>query len=438
MGVASRGGRRESATGVACEASAPRRFPKRVAVALCVAFALAPVHAARGLLGPLGPLGTGGEARHSTSWSSRAVAPPVALVDPAPLLEILLDPAALVTPLAESLIHAGLAGALPEAVVDLVRERVPASAPLVVRRRALRVLGALGDARAIDHALVLTEAESPRGESALAVSEDARHALTAILARDPEAYGELRHLAYFVSAATLRTIAQAAGGAFTPEGLELLTGLLGWKDDADFALLTEIRRTTEVIGATNFEDAARGRVRERLDSRSARVRGEAAALLGSLRDLGSLERLIVLLGDAERLARDGAYQALRAISGATLPPDPAAWRAWIAAEREWVARGLPDLADDLVSDDRARAVRAIGTCAAHALFRDDVAQGLVVALSNENSAVRRLACQALARIGSEHGVEPLSQALEDPDESVRMAAQSALAELAAPPPLPAH
>lgn len=57
--------------------------------------------------------------------------------------------------------------------------------------------------------------------------------------------------------------------------------------------------------------------------------------------------------------------------------------------------------------------------------RKDVS-GLINALKNEDSDVRKNAAFDLGGIGDKRAVEPLTQALKDKDESVQMAARMAL------------
>jgi HEAT repeat protein len=110
------------------------------------------------------------------------------------------------------------------------------------------------------------------------------------------------------------------------------------------------------------------------------------------------------------------------------PPRPEPWRQWYRTEQGWrsseAARALADL-----GGDETAAEPAVRSLAQHPLYRHELAPALAPALRHTSAAVRRLACDALARLGSWTAVDALVRALDDADPSVAEAAHAALVRL---------
>lgn len=382
-----------------------------LAAAAPAAIAVPAVHAAPALIG-----------RPADAALERAVA-------------ALLDPRADGAPAYRQAALEALAQEPAPAVVEVLRAATVGAGSLTARtaERAMEVLGALGDSAGLDLLLELgaraRSADAGDGELSATAAAALREALLEVLARDPYAWRELDKVVYFAEPAVLRTVVQAAGAAPCAQGVDLLTKLLGWKDECDLGVLAQLHRAVEALPPDDVSADARARIRACLSARAPHVRADAAGLVGKLRDLASLDLLVELLADSQRPARDGARSALRALSGADVPGGRDAWAAYVAAERDWIARELPVLAAAARSGDRAGAVRALGACSGHRLFREEVAAAVATALENPEPAVRRVACSALARLGAPCARAALEARLADPSEDVRAAAAAALATL---------
>ena len=148
---------------------------------------------------------------------------------------------------------------------------------------------------------------------------------------------------------------------------------------------------TEQIAALRDEDWA--------------IRGEAAGLLGTLKDPRAVVPLVALLRDQDRSVREAAIDALRAIGAPAVE-----------------AVGTCLTAPDLSVQESASAILV-------AIADERVLAPLITALHSGDWIVRMHATKALSRVGNADAVEPLIPLLQDKVKAVREEAATALAAI---------
>ena len=146
------------------------------------------------------------------------------------------------------------------------------------------------------------------------------------------------------------------------------------------------------------------------DSQDEERRAKAIAHLGQLRYAPSVPRLTELLRQADPGTR---YLAAKALGQ-------------IGDEAE---SALPALLEALRGDDMF--LRA-GVTGALIKIGYPAVPGLTRALFDQSSAVKRAACKALGKIGSERAVSALSFTLNDANPGVRRLAREALTRINSP------
>lgn len=160
------------------------------------------------------------------------------------------------------------------------------------------------------------------------------------------------------------------------------------------------------------------------------ARKAAAEALGKLGDARAVEPLVVALKDKDRRVQLAAAEALTRLG----VPDHPSTRAWCAAlMRKWdeaAAMGnvaVEPLVDALKLgwyDDRRLAAEALGK-----IGDARAAEPLMGALKDNEKGVRQAAAEALGKIGDARAVEPLVAALKDSDWDIRWSAIMALGRL---------
>ena len=141
-----------------------------------------------------------------------------------------------------------------------------------------------------------------------------------------------------------------------------------------------------------------------LKDEDSKVRDAAAKGLGEIKDTRAVEPLIAALKDKNGGVRWRAAWALGEIGDAK------------------AVKPLIDVMKDSDSDVRLMAVGAFG--------KMKVVEPSIAALKDENRYVRGVAADTLGYVGDARAIEPLKKLAEnDPDSSVRRAAQKSLAKL---------
>ncbi|MBI3554193.1 MAG: HEAT repeat domain-containing protein [Elusimicrobia bacterium] len=183
----------------------------------------------------------------------------------------------------------------------------------------------------------------------------------------------------------------------------------------------------------------------RLKSREAMVRRQAAGQIGEMRRPEAAPALLPLLDDDNAMVRCAAEDSLgllRAgsavgkISQLLLKDKDASVRQTAATALAYI--GDPSAADALIaavgdseSGVRFSVVRTIGV-----MRLTKAAPALLAALKDPDPAMRRAAAAALGQIQSKDAVNDLRAALKDPDETVRLEVLRALGSAADPAAVP--
>jgi HEAT repeat protein len=238
-----------------------------------------------------------------------------------------------------------------------------------VRRRAVELLGRLGDPRAVDYLM------AHLGDGDAGVDSGAVDALTAIGRQHPDVVASL-------GARLVKTVA-ASDPLTRANSLQLLFE----------------------TGAEDF----RARVSTASKDKDPVVRARAVALAARSRDLSLAPIFEHALADENAHVRQAAVAALSASSQ--------------ARHRTAVAASLQD--DDLWV--RAAACRSLG-----AYGSEEFIPRLVEICRAGEPPERIAALEALGQIGGEKAWEGIAEAIEDPDGEIRQAALAAAAELRLP------
>jgi HEAT repeat protein len=284
-----------------------------------------------------------------------------------------------------------------------------------VRMAAARVLGEIGDARAVKP---LTGA---LGDTNYKVRETAAYALAQISA---PAVGSL----ITALGDRDRDVRQVAAHVLTQIGPPAVEPLIAALEDDDWNV-----RWAAIEALGRIGDARSvGPLITVLGNLPSHQRETAAEALGRIGDARAVEPLIAALKDVD--VRQAAAGALDDIGWQ--PGQDADGAVYWIAKAQWdkcVAIGAPAVQpltavlkdkDDEVRWAAAKALLQIG---------DTRAVGpLIAALQDSDCSVREAAVDALGQIGGARAIEHLVAALKDEDGDVRQAAAHALAQIGAP------
>lgn len=307
-------------------------------------------------------------------------------------------------------------------VRPFLRRCLTKTAPGEERLAALYVLARVGTG---DDVALLRSAVQGFGPALADTLEDAG---AGILRRDPRAREGMRRwmleAPVEIASALARALAQGTG----PQALEALTSSLGFRVDLDAELLAQIGPLA-ARAPKPIDDDVLAPIERALEGRDEPVLRAAALALGHAQDLEALPRLVELLEHGSRGVSSAAVWALEHGTGLHFGTDGERWRAWQRAERAWLEHNGTRLRADLHARAPELAIRALAELSCHRWRRHELALAVVLGLEHEDPRVRRLACMALARLGSSAGAAGLLRALEDEDESVARAARQALGAL---------
>jgi hypothetical protein len=311
----------------------------------------------------------------------------------------------------------------------LLKRRLTASAPTEERLAALQVLERVGSSLDVPFVRLAVPGSSSNLAPAL------QETCLAILRRDPRALEALRRWMLEAPIETGAALAAAVGESSGPQALQALTSTLGFRDDLDAELLAAIAPLAARAPKPLEEELLRP-IEDALEGDDVHVLRGAALALGHAEDAGALPALIGLAQHESRAVTTAVAWALTEITGLRLH-DAERWRAWLRAESSWFEAEGPRLRFELRSGKAEIAIRALGELSSHRLRRHELALLALAALEHRDPAVRRLACLAVARLGSRAAEPGLLRAIEDPDESVARGARQALEALGLAAPDPA-
>ena len=168
-----------------------------------------------------------------------------------------------------------------------------------------------------------------------------------------------------------------------------------------------------------------------LNDESPTIREKAAIVLGRMRDSCAVEALIQASKDSEDSVRSFSGWALGQI-GDPRAIDPLIRILDFNDPNNYAADALVKIGEPAVEPliqaltDPNAVVRSYVAFSLGQIGDQRAVQGLIKALNDQNDVVRSEAAHALGRIGDPSAIEPLSRALEDTHRDVRSAAAVAL------------
>lgn len=291
-----------------------------------------------------------------------------------------------------------------------------------------RLIGEIGDSRALGEVIDLLARIDPVHLRRPYVMSTSVAAIRGLLGRDEFAYAVLAGRLHKVDDVLLPQLARALGDLGDLEAVPLLEKLLGRTEELDLLVLDALGRPS-IQAAVLGEGSHARAVRPSLASTSQRVRRQAAVSLGRLHDAPSASDLVDMLEDLDPGVRRAALEALQALAGTRWDSGPERWTDWLTSERTWLEERAGELAEQARSTEGGDAVAAIRELSSHRLYRDEVSALLAPGLRSSDDNIATATCLALMRIGAPRAVPDLVEALADPREPVRLAANQALARL---------
>lgn len=261
------------------------------------------------------------------------------------------------------------------------------------REAAIRALGRVGDAEALDAVLSRTAELELEGSEVQAVGD----CVARLLRAHPTLAGR-------VASTAIR-----AGG---PRGEALLDALLACASseslDALAVCLDEMHeRQAQLLGgmadvATQLEPPFPATVLRDvewlLDDRSEDVRAAAATCIAALHDHEATGRLVELLDDGSAV-RAAALGALQSLSGLGFRDDPRRWQSWLNGELAWWRDRSDEVFVALESDAPAEVLTALGELSTHRHRREELASHVHPLLDHTNPGIAGAAERALAGLG---------------------------------------
>ncbi len=209
----------------------------------------------------------------------------------------------------------------------------------IVRMSAVRSLGDLADPRSVEPVMAMLK------DSDMFVRDAAAFALGDL--KDPRAIGPLvaamgeQSQVASAAAQSLKSFGAAGLDALIaamkdPDGRRRATAAFSLNDSKDprvipalFEALKDGAVAPSARGAlSGMSKAAYPHALKYLQSEDAVLRGEAAWVLGQIKDRRAAAALVKALEDPEEKVRKSAHSALIEIAGKDLGADPAAWRRW--------------------------------------------------------------------------------------------------------------
>jgi len=320
---------------------------------------------------------------------------------------------------------AALLGALSVAGSRAVRPWLAprlAEAPAAeVRLAALELLARIGTGGDVDLLRRAMNGAPPGLDGALQV------ACAGLVRADPSALEPLRRWMIEAPQRVGPVLARGLADSERPEALATLAQALGFHATLEPELLEAIARLAPAHPKP-LDEPTLTALRAALERDDARTLRAAAQALARAEDALALPGLIALLAHEAPAVRASAEEALERLSGLAFGADPSRWEAWRAAEEAWWSGSLARLRAELADADPGLAIRALGELSSHRWPRHELALEAAAALQHEDRSVRRLACLALARIGSSAAVPELKALAEQGGES-QAAARRALQAL---------
>jgi hypothetical protein len=273
-------------------------------------------------------------------------------------------------------------------------------------------------ARAQDTELILQLAD-PEGLAplhAFFVAEEARQSLAALFRRDPPSAVRVSWLACEVHPSLVLPILEATAALKPLARISVLVDVLRARP----AFAPQLLGWLSVVHGDSWdlpEASSAGVVRPYLEQQDPDIAAAAARALGVLEDHDALGPLIACLAHEQAAVREAAHDALRALTGLSLPLDAARWRRWHDAESTWRERRAPAAIAKLNSPDRAERAAALQEIGRRRIDRHALAHDVAALLDSADDNTVELACVTLRELGSPVPIGGLIVLLETAGET---------------------
>ncbi|MCA9319819.1 MAG: HEAT repeat domain-containing protein [Planctomycetes bacterium] len=184
------------------------------------------------------------------------------------------------------------------------------------------------------------------------------------------------------------------------------------------------------IQAAALRSEALEKVRGCLEASDWKTRRGAIVVASRQHDSGSFRDLVRCLDDDNPRVRRAGLEALTAMSGERLGPDPLRWLDWADARERWLVEDWPDLEDALGDQLPDVVMEQLNALTRERLFRDEVTHGIAWLLQSPDQGVRIVTSRTLGLLRGSGAAVHLVPLLGDAVEPVRVAAHRALESIA--------
>lgn len=295
--------------------------------------------------------------------------------------------------------------------------------------RALALLGEIGQGSSVPLMLdTMAKIRLPTARE----SAYLRLGLGKLLIRDPAALAALESRWSGLTPGTRLEVVRAAIDGGSVAARRFLLGRLGRKDDHDAVLLVELAASSLELSPDETREVVE-HVRDGLDSLDRSLLCASAQLAGKYADPGSIPGLILLLNSEDRWLRRLAHQSLVQISGQSFPPQAEPWTAWWEEQDSWWIREGAALSRYVREKEPEQVLEWIRELGKRRAFRNATVETLAQILRRPEEVLRAAACSAMAQLGSSHAVPHLRRALADDEPRVRAVALQALQSMGKSP-----
>ncbi len=314
----------------------------------------------------------------------------------------------------------------PSAIRDHVEGFARADVPARTRMTALRLVGGTGATG--DLVLMAGLAAPERTDPSPDMVAAFQRALATLVDREPSALRWIQELFEEAHPALWKPTLQVISRSQEPDRLMALASLLGAVPKADAFVIGEIGGLAR-RGLGTLDEYVRGSVRGYLDSKDENLLRAATRTSGELCDEAAVADLIHILGREDEETAKIAHAALRCITSCDLGSQASRWEAWHREEQRFWREESHIWIASLRSSEPADVARSLNKLSTWRLYRHELASAIVPVLDRSEPSLRRMACAALAALGSPAVREEIEPLLHDRDPSVAEAAREALSRL---------
>lgn len=337
-------------------------------------------------------------------------------------------------PRVEDLVYEALSRQPGDEVVAHLRAVITPEAPAEARVLAARVLSGAVDSHAFEAMIEVAAGLDPFQLQRPYLRGPFSDALARLLGRDPSQFADVEDVLEDQHDAVVLLVVESLPEERVNAGLPVVLAMFGRNESLDLAAmekLAELAASPRATGEVWSSLECLRMVRRQLESKSWKMRRQAAVAAARLHDLESLDRLIKMLEDEHRSVQRTALWSLHEMTGQRFGVEPRAWKDWLDSERAWFEGPRTDVEWNILSGLDADVIEGIRDLLQHPLYRDSAADLLGPLLVEAPPGVFAAAQTALVQLDSPRGVAYLVPCLELEDDAVRTSSWRALRSLTA-------